>query len=109
MRAILASALQRGFEEEGKTSFGKSWVSSDPRLSSRHLLLFESLQYECLDLLEGLKVWKLPCIQLGRETPTFRMSCSHWHQRRRSLLGPRVIQGGFLEEAACEVEHFPFM
>lgn len=23
--------------------------------------------------------------------------------------GPRVIQGGFLEEAACEVEHFPFM
>lgn len=59
-------ALEHGFEEEGKTSFGKSWVSSGPRPSSKHLLLLKSLQCGCLDLLEVLEVWNRPCIQLGR-------------------------------------------
>lgn len=95
MRTILASGLQHGFEEEGKTSFGKSWVSSVPRPSSKHLLLFESLQYECLDLLEVLKVWKQPCIQLDKETPTYGMSCSHWYQRREESFGTQGDPGRF--------------
>lgn len=54
-----------------------------------------SLSSVTLDLLEVLKGWKQPCIQLGRDTPVQEMSRSLRRQRREESFGTHGDPGRF--------------